>query len=474
MARPGVEVSLLDTPGAALSVPTDTGVWFVAGLTERGPANSPVAVYSLDDFATKFGNRQTYSILYDCMELFFKEGGYQAYVGRVVGPAAAQGSLNLLDNASAISLVATAWGPGAWSSGYKIQVLAGSQGGSFVIRVTDPNNAIVEDSGDLVDQGSAITWSQGSNYVRLALGVSTNNPAVLAATAMSAGADDRNNVTDTQWQTALDSFSADLGPGQVSAPGRTTTSGHTQITNHAEARNRVAILDLTDSPTVITLTTNVGASRFGASYAPWLTIPGITSGSTRTVPPSALIAGLLARNDASLGPNKPAAGNAGVSRYSIGLSQPGWTDSDRNLLNSGKVNVIRNIYGSFIVYGWRSGANPTTDKNWMPFNNARLYMALNAELNQSAQAYMFEEIDGQNGRTINGFHNALASVLLQHWNQGELFGDSAEDAFSVDTSPAVNTLETLQNLELHAICYVAMAPFAEYIPIQIVKRSILS
>jgi phage tail sheath protein FI len=472
MARPGVAVSLLDTPGAALSVPTDTGVWFVAGLTERGPT-SPVAVFSLDDFATKFGTRQTYSVLYDCMELFFKEGGYKAYVGRVVGPAAAQGSLNLLDAGAAISLVVTALGPGAWSSGYKIQVLAGSQGGYFVIRVLDPLNNIVEDSGDLLDQAAAVSWGQGSNYVRVSMGASANDPAVVAATAMSAGADDRNNITDTQWQTALDLFNADLGPGQVSAPGRTTTSGHTQITNHAEARNRVALLDLTDSPTVSTLTTNAATSRFGASFAPWVVIPGITSGSTRTVPPSALIAGLLAKNDPSLGPNRPAAGNAGVSRYVIDLSQPDWNDSDRDLLNTGKVNVIRDIYGSFIVYGWRSGANPSTDKNWMPFNNARLYMSLNAELNQAAQEYLFEEIDGQNGRTINGFHNSLASVLLEHWNQGELFGDSSEDAFSVDTGPAVNTLETLQNLELHAICYVAMAPFAEYIPIQIVKRSIL-
>jgi hypothetical protein len=473
MPRPGVDVSLLDTPGAALSVPTDTGIWYVAGLTMRGPSYTATPVLSLDDFVTKFGDRTSYSILYDCMQTYFKEGGYKAYVSRVVGPAAAQGTKNLLDGAAAISLVATALGPGDWSGTYKIEVATGTVGGTFVIRIYDASNNVVEDSGNLVDQSEAITWGLGSNYVRMSLGVSVNDPAVMAPTVFSTGADDRNNILDAQWQTAIDAFGEDLGPGQVSMPGRTTTTAHSQLIDHAENRNRVAVLDLTDSPSTSTLTTNTGTSRFCASFAPWITIPGLVAGSVRTIPPSPVIAGLVARNDAALGPNRPAAGNAGVSRYGIGLSQPAWTDAQRDLLNTGKVDVIRLLYGTVVVYGWRSGANPNTDKNWIDFGNARLYIALTAELNLAAQAFLFDEIDGQNGHTINAFHDALAGVLLTHWNRRELFGDTAQDAFDVDTGPTVNTLARIQNLELHAVCYVTMAPFAEYIPIQIVKRSLV-
>lgn len=473
MPRPGVDVTLLDTPGAEISVPTDTGVSFMVGLTERGPSNTALAVLSIDDFRTKYGDRVSFSAFYDCIEEFFKEGGYQAYVGRVVGPAAATGSLNLLDSGAAISLVASALGAGDWSANVRIAVLAGGTGGTFKIQITDTLGNILEDSGDLVDQNEAVAWGNGSDYIRLALGASANDPVVLAPTPMSAGADDRTNITDAEWQKALDLFPEDLGPGQVLAPGRTTSVGHTQLTNHAVDHNRVAVLDLTDSPSVSTLTTAAGVGRFCASFAPWLTIPGLAAGSTRTVPPSPLIAGLCARNDAALGPNRPAAGDAGVSRYSIGLSQPSWSDADRQTLNAGKVNVVRNIYGSIVNYGFRSGANPQTDKNWIDFANARLYMALSAELNQAAQAYMFEEIDGQNGHTVNGFHDSLAGVMLTHWNMGELFGDSPETAFLVDTGPSVNTLERLQNLELHAVVYVSMAPFAEYIVIQIVKRALV-
>jgi hypothetical protein len=49
---------------------------------------------------------------------------------------------------------------------------------------------------------------------------------------------------------------------------------------------------------------------------------------------------------------------------------------------------------------------------------------------------------------------------------------NTNNAFTVDTGPAVNTLQTLANLELHAACRVKMSPFAEWVQIQVVKRSI--
>ena len=55
MPRPGVDVSILELPGA-VSVPTDTGVWFVTGITERGPL-VPTLVTSLNDFNNKFGKQ---------------------------------------------------------------------------------------------------------------------------------------------------------------------------------------------------------------------------------------------------------------------------------------------------------------------------------------------------------------------------------------------------------------------------------
>lgn len=472
MPRPGTDVFLLDTPGT-VSVPTDTGTWFAAGLSDRGPT-TPVLILSLNQFVQVFGTRQSYSVLYDVIEHYFREGGSRVYVGRVVGPGAAVGSLNLLDASAGTSLVVNASGPGAWSSSYKIVVYAGT--GGYGIQVTDTNGIVLEDSGILADQDSAVKWSQSSNYVTIVKGASTNNPAVMAATALSAGVDDRTNITDAQWQTALDSFTDDLGPGQVSAPGQTSATRHTQLVTHAATHGRNAILDLTDSSVAATLIGNIPAystnTRFAAAFGPWLVIPGVTAQSTRIVPPSGMIAGRVAANDQVLGVDAAAAGKNGESNFAIGLSQPAWDDATRASLNSAGVNVIRSMNGTVKNYGWRSLANPVTDTNWLDFGNARLFNGLSAELQAIAENYVFENIDGQNGETINDFHNDLAAALLVHYDAGDLFGDTSDQAFLVDTGPTVNTLQTIANLELHAVVQVRMTPFAEYVEIQIVKRQV--
>lgn len=477
MTTPGPVVLLRETP-SVLSLPTDTGTAFIAGLADRGQLLAKL-INSQDDFIALFGTRQSYSPLYDAVELFFREGGDKAYIGRVVGPSATYGFKNLLDGTSAIALVVTANGPGAWSANYKVAVVSGVGAGTYKIQITDASNNVLEDSGDLATQLAAVQWAQtNSQYVTIAIGAGTVIPVNLAAAALSAGADDRANITDAQWLNALNLFTEDLGPGQVLAPGRTTSAGQGQLITHAEANNRVAIIDLQDTATVATLdaaTAALANSRMAASFTPWVVIPGVagaTGTTTRTVPPSALIAGLVARNDPSFGPNRPAAGAAGQSRYVIGLSQNPFTKTNRGTLNDNSVNVIRSIFGGIRVYGWRSLADPVTDGSWVDFGNGRLYMSLAAELDAVAENYVFEEIDGQNGETIGSFHAALAGVLLEHYNRRELFGDTPEQAFSVDTGSSVNTLVTIARNELHAVCSVKMSPMAEIVQIEIVKRQV--
>lgn len=472
MARPGSTVTLRTTP-SIVSLPTDTGVAFMAGLTDRGPL-TPTLIHSLQEFTTVFGARQSYSVLYDAVELFFREGGNSCYIGRVVGPSATSGFKNLLDGSSGISLVATAIGPGAWSANYKVAVVAGVGGGTYRIQVTDASNNVLEDSGDLATQGAAVTWSKTSNYIRVTLGATALLPAVVAAGVLSTGTDDRGSIVDASWLATLNSFTADLGPGQILAPGRTSGTGHTQLRDHAEANNRVALLDSQDTPTSGTLTGDAAAtpSRFAATFAPWVIVPGVTSGTTRTVPPSALIAGLIARNDPSLGADRPSAGNTGISRFAIDLSQIPWDDTTRQTLNNNGVNVIRRMFGSIRNYGWRSLTNPTTDADWLDFGNGRLFMAISAQLEVVGENFVFDEIDGQNGETIGNFHSALVGVLLDYYNSGQLFGDTADRAFSVDTGPSVNTLISIAANELHAVCAIKMSPMAELVAIEIVKTRV--
>lgn len=475
MPAPGTQVKLRDTPVPA-SVPTDTTTAFVTGIAERGPL-APIRVRSSTEFEHYFGVRVSYGILWDWVDTFFREGGSGVYVSRVVGPSPTYGIKNLVDNVAAISLIATAIGPGAYSTSVYVGVVLGTAGaGSFQIQVTDGTN-VLEQSGDFTTQADAVAWSLSSDYIRLAIGASSLIPVVASPTAMSAGTDDRNNITETQWTNALALFTQGLGPGQVAAPGRTTDVAHQMLLSHAQVNRRVALLDLTDVRTPATLKTAITASRignqrYGAAFAPWIQVSGIVPGTIRTIPPSALVAGLISKNELELGPDAPSAGINGISHTAVGLSQTPYTDTvggEREDLNNNGVNVImKRPNGNIEVYGWRSIVNAVTDPNWINFGNVRLYMAIASDADQIAETFVFRVIDGK-GHTIGEFNGALTGMLLTYYQENNLYGASPAEAFNVDTGAQVNTVATLALQELHAVLNVKMSPFAEYVVIEIVK-----
>lgn len=468
--RPGVVVSVQENPTPS-SIPLDTGTWFVVGTSDQGPANTPTLVFSLDDFINRFGARQSYSVLYDAIETFFQEGGSQVYVSRIVGPAATTGTKNLLDSGAGISLVASALGPGAFSANIKVGVVAGS-GSNFQIQVTDGSGTLLEQSYDLPDQQSAVNWSASSNYIRIAIGATALNPAVVSPGVLSTGNDQRGSITDTERQAAIDAFGGGgYGPGQVSYPGNTSSTMFVALKTHAEGHNRVALLDLPDSgtPATIESAAAVTTSRFAAAFCPWVKVPGITAGTTRTVPPSALVAGCIARNDPVNGQDSPAAGVNGQARFAIDITQIDFTDTQRTDLNSKGCNVIRRMFGGIRIYGWRSLVNPITDSAWIDFGNSRLFVGIAAELSAVGEDYVFSKL---NDGIIQQYNAALTGICLTHYTAGDLYGTTPNEAFAVDTGAQVNTPTTLANNELHAVVRLRMSPFAEYVELKIVKRSI--
>lgn len=478
--RPGVQIIQRTTPPPR-SAPTDSGTWFAVGLCDKGPVDRPIEVRSLDEFTTKCGARVSYSGLYDALDLFFREGGSHAYIGRVVGPSATQSSRNLVDNAAATSLVVKAIGPGVAGASLKVAVVAGNNGGTYQIQITDASNVVLEQSPDLTTQQDAVTWALAySTNVVITIGASALAPVVGGSnvlTALTGGTDDRNNIVDANWLTALSLFTKDLGPGQVSAPGRTTDVGHQQLCDHAANNNRCAIMDAPDTATTSTLITSAtnakttGNGQYGAIFAPWIVIPGVVAGTSRTVPPSAMVAGLCARVDLSDGPNVPAAGlSKGVSNYATGISQAAWDDPTRNTLNSSGVNVIRNMLGfaSIVVFGWRSLADPLNNAAWLDLSNVRLLMEIQALAYSIGQQFLFSQIDGQ-GHTLSAYGGALTAMLQGFWESGQLYGATPSDAFNVDVGPSVNTPLTISGNEIRAVLAVRPSPMAELVTIIIIN-----
>lgn len=479
MVRPGVNVISRATPPAR-GLQSNRGTWFVSQVCAEGPANSPQLCRNLGDWTRIFGPREATTPAYDAVDTYFREGGSQVYFSRAVGPNPVTAFLNISDRAGAPlqTIKASAIGPGAYGLTISVQIQNGVAANTYNILVYR-NNILVETSPDLASPTDGVTWSSGSQYIRVtdlasATAAPNNNPGVLAKTALGGAAtDDRANIVDAQKTTALNSFTVDLGPGQVSYPGATTAAMHTILRAAAKAMNREAILDLPDTPTQATMTAVLAGvnDEYSAAFAPWVTVPGIIAGTTRIVPPSALVAGLIARSE-SLGvsPNQPAAGANGEARFALGVTQV-YDDVTREALNGKGINVIKTVFGAVRLYGYRTNADPIVNPQWIGLGNQRLRLAITDEAIRMGENFVFGEIDGQR-KFFARVAGAVGAILTRYWDAGDLYGPTPDDAFFVDTGPAVNTPLTIANNELHIVISAKMSPFAEYVVFEIIKLGI--
>jgi hypothetical protein len=416
----------------------------VVGITERGPVDAPVLVTSLGHYLTVFGERVAYGALYDTLDVAFRDGLGHAYVQRVVGPAARVSTDRILDgdgSGAADTLQIDASSPGDWGDDIDWEVAEGSVGGTFRITVTY-GETVVEVSPDLADNTEAVAWASTSGYIRLT-DLAGGNPTASRGT-LAGGDDDRDNVDADVIEDGLALLTPDLGPGQVAAPGYTTEAIHTHLVAHGVASTRTPILDAEDTATAADLLTDAGTlralagSRHAGLFAPWIVVPGITAGTTRTVAPSAVMLGLIAARDRQAGhSNVAVAGPAGKSGYAIGVSQT-YSDTDRADLNSAGVNVAIMDEGAVTNYGYRTLANPVTEPSWLALSSARLMMDLAFGTKTVLKRKEFAKLDAQGESRSSAEGTILAEVVTPRWTDRAIFGETPEDACSVVVEQDVN------------------------------------
>jgi hypothetical protein len=189
---PGVVVTTATKSGPSASLRAPSSQVFMVGQAERGDTTKAIILNGMADVSTYLGDRPTYGSLYDQLKVYFDEGGTRAIVARVVGPAAAVGLLVLNDQngVAAPTLRVEAQNAGAWSSRLKAQVLAGFAPNTFRIIIT-LDDQIVEDKTNMSTPTDAVNRFAQSPYVKVvnlasATAAPANNPAVVAATSLSA------------------------------------------------------------------------------------------------------------------------------------------------------------------------------------------------------------------------------------------------------------------------------------------------
>jgi phage tail sheath protein FI len=471
VTTPGHEVTIGERTKAKTTAPS-TANGFVVGFTERGPSDEPLLCLSLAHYVEQFGERVNYGAVYDALDVAFREGSSAIYVGRIVGPAPVVAT-DILPAAVGDSMTISAKSAGVW--GNEIDVIADATGAEFTL-VVEYLGDVVEASPTLASVAEAIAWAANSDFI--VIEDEGGGDPIDGTANLAGGTDDNANATDASRQAALALFSKELGPGQVAAPGFTTSQAFIDLLTHAEANNRRALLDAPDTAVVATLTTASTAlrgspkktERYGAMLAPWAVVPGLSAGTTRLVPYSAVQLGLIARSEGEGNtPNKAAAGKRGRARYATGLSQPPWDKAERGTLNEAGVTVARLIRDTVTTYGNRSITTPLTDSDWRSFSASRLMMAIAAAADLVLEDYDFEQIDGK-GFVFSKLEGDLGGrACMPFYIADALYGSTPSEAFVVNTGPDVNTPQTIAAEEIHAQIGARVSPTGELLTVEVVK-----
>ena len=487
MAAPGVTVTTETAPGGGDLETGRAGTYYVAGLTQRGAVDGPVQLRSLSEYTSKLGERVSYGALYDDLATFFAEGGTRAYVARVVGDAAAVGTLTLQDRAGVPvdTLRIDAKDPGAWSSDVTVEVTDGIVADTFDLIVRHDGD-IVENYRNLASPAAAVTATATSGYIRaFDLGSATvapdNNPAVQAATALSAGDDDRGSVVAADYVTALDRLGADLGAGVVAIPGQTADTVGAGLIAHARATRRLALLAPASGQTVqqasataLALRNTAGAEHAGIFY-PWVQVPD-GAGGVRTISPEGYVAGVRARTVAAVGTWRAPAGDIARAKYVTGL-ETDLTEDDIGSLTDDHVNAIRTAFSSVRLYGWRSLS--TDQVNYRFLNGRDVLNDVASQLDRQLEQYVFRTIDGR-GALFTEVEGTVASVVQPLAAAGGLYanvdaeGNEVDPGFRIDTGPTVNTVETIAAGEVRVAVALRVSPVGELIRVTISKVSLRS
>jgi hypothetical protein len=444
----------------------------IVGVTEKGPANTPVQVTAFRQYKDTFGALAGGPDMYKAAYGFFNEGGLYLWVVRAVSSGAVEAT-----GTAAGWLDISAISPGSWGNDVTVEIdpqglPAGSDPVMYVIRVLEDGVA-KELSAPLV---AADVPGFKSSYVTMAEVASPTYPVGDAPTETVdlSGGVDGGDPEQAELGAALDTLRYELGPAQVAFPGDSDATTAELLDAHCDKNHRVAVFDLPDTADPLELGVSVdGIAQLGGkgrqilSLGQRLDYPGEVAPAVWEVPYSGVQMGIIARVDGLNDPSQVAAGALGYSRLAIGPKRD-FTDDERESLNYQGVTLAKVVNNQVRTYGYRTTAGQD-ETNWVFFQESRVVMAVAHECDAAMEDFVFQTIDGR-GKIFGRVNVALTGVCQRYWAANALFGETPAEGFIVDTSyPGINTVETVGKGEIHAQVLLRTSRVAEWIALDIVK-----
>lgn len=477
MTSIGVQVTTKLSSGPS-NTGTPSGRLHVAGLTEFGPVDKAVVVDSIAKFIAVFGGRTAYSSnLFDTARLYFEEGGNELVVSRVVGGAATKGALTLKDSADVNTVKIEAADPGAHSTNITVQVT--TSGATFDVVLRRAGDIIAAYAG-LTSPADFVQKAATSPYVRVtSLGSATaapgDNPKTLAATALTAGADDRAAVTAQSHVDALAASGAVAEGGAVAIPGYVVSQVGTLLLAHAAETGKLALLALPATATVAEAEVAAASlaadpnGAYGGIFYPHLIIPD--GGATRTISPEGYVAAVRARAHRDAGFWQVPAGDRSRTRWVLGTSTPIDTATNDRLAEA-MVNGIVTTGTKTRLYGWSSLSADRDNLGALTARDALNNITL--AVKNVIEPYVFETNDSK-GHLRAYIESAVVGVLDPIAKRNGFYelldaaGQVIDPGYKVSVDTSLNPVTLQAENKVVVAASVRLSPYAQLIQVEITK-----
>lgn len=493
MTRPGVYVteSVLATPVVNADPSTSAGA-LVAELPS-GPT-TPVRVDSWYGFSRIFGNLTRDFVGTFAANMFFRAGGRELFVSRVVRDDATKAQASMLGDgddegsvADEVFLTFRAKSVGAYGNSLRVRVGSAYGAGLYDIEVLQEAGVPSDASDDIVletyrnmslefgNQEIVDTINVQSQFIDVVWGsddsvVPTTPVPVLVLTGGTDGTDDG----DLTYGDALDSLKSLNRSLVLFSPAETDETVVSAMVDFAENSASFVVLDTpanSDASDAVTYAGSVGTTTHAAVYFPYVWIPDTTSRSRDAivkVPPSGAVAGLVLATDASEGVFKAPAGIGAVVPGVVAVERA-LTNTDLDDLNNdvSPVNAIRVAPGvGPVVMGARTLDQGAATRY---INVRRTLNFLRREMEDRLEFALFRNNDPilwQEARTV------LDTFLRGFYVAGGLRGATTDDAFYVKIDAENNSFSDLANGILNVEVGVALQYPAEFIKVKLTQRTL--
>ena len=498
LTYPGVYIE--EIPSGVRSITgVATSITAFVGSALRGEENEPVLVHSFAEYTRNFGELSRQHPMGFAVNQYFLNGGRDALIVRVTNSGAPATVA-----ADTLNLVAAS--AGDWGENLQVTITypdpalnpTAAADELFNLIVTDTGTGVIETFNNLsvlADNArlASTVLEQQSKLVRVSGTLPPNRPSdAVTDLAFNADGDDGTTISDGQvsdpglkslrhgiWALekaglfnllCIPPFTLD-NMGDVGAQTRAAAAAYCQERRAVYIADPLfdwdEASDLTDPATGLDgATWGLSRNANTAVYFPRVLQPNpLQEGRLSSFAPCGVIAGIIARTDATRGVWKAPAGLDATLRGVSALSAK-LTDGDSGTLNPLAVNCLRSFpVNGRVVWGSRTlvGADQlASDWKYLPVRRTALY--IEESLFRGTQWVVFEPNDEPLWAQIRMNVGAFMQNLFR---QGAFQGSSPRDAYFVKCDSESTTQTDIDNGIVNILVGFAPLKPAEFVVVKI-------